>query len=85
MTGTTKMTISREHAQTALSMLNCSHPDGSVSESPQECACAPRPRQRADAKVIKQAIDRLEELAEEVAKVEYMLADVNFSFGKLEV
>lgn len=77
-----EMTI-REHAQTALSMLNCSHPDGSVSEL--AGVLARLDPDSADAKVIKQAIDRLEELAEEVAKVEYMLADVNFSFGKLEV
>jgi hypothetical protein len=72
-----------EQAQTALSMLNCSHPDGSVSylngllerigdDSP-------------DAEVIQRGIDRLEELAEGVAKVEYMLADAHFTFGKLEL
>ena len=72
-----------EQAQTALGMLNCSHPDGAVSELRRllERVGADSP----DAGPIKRAIDRLDELGAEIAKVEYSLADVPFTFGKLEV
>ena len=72
-----------EHAQKAFGMLNCSHPDGSVSEL--AGVLERLDPNSVDAKAIKQAMDRLEELAEEIAKVEYALADVDFTFGKLEV
>ena len=35
--------------------------------------------------MIRGAIKRLEELAYEIADVEYRLANANFSFGKLEL
>lgn len=76
------MTI-HEHAQRALDTLNCSHPDGSIGEL--AGVLARLDPNSADAKAIKQAMNRLTELAEEVAKVEYALADVDFSFGKIEL
>ncbi len=79
---TVEMTI-HEHAQAALSSLLSSHPDGSSSEL--SGVLARLDPDSPDAKVIKQAIDRLEELANEAASVEYMLAEANFSFGKLEL
>ena len=82
MIGNETMSI-REHAQTALGMLNCSHPDGGVSEL--RGVLRRLDPAGADAAAIRRAIDRLEELAEEVAKVEYALADVDFSFGRIEV
>ena len=39
----------------------------------------------SDAKIIKSAIKRLDELADEISAVEYMLAEADFSFGKLEI
>ena len=72
-----------ETAQYALSIINCSHPDGSVSEL--WGVLKRLDPDSPDASVIKRAIDRLLELADEVAKVEYALADADFTFGKLEL
>ena len=72
-----------EEAQHALLSLNCSHPDGSVGALEQVLArLAP---DSPDAIIIKRAIGRLEELAAEVEKVERVLADASFSFGRLEL
>ena len=79
---TIEMTV-HEHAQWALSMLNCSHPDGSVGAL--DGVLERLAPDSADAIIIKRAIDRLDELAGEVAVVEYELAAADFSFGKLEL
>jgi hypothetical protein len=73
----------RELAQSALFTLNCSHPDTGIRELGR--VLERLDPDSPDANVIQRAIDRLEEIAEEVAKVEYALADVDFTFGKLEV
>jgi hypothetical protein len=75
-------TTIHDQAQTALTDLNCTHPDTAItglqgllkrigSDSP-------------DAEVIKRAIDRLEEIAHEISEVEWMLNDTDFTFGKIE-
>lgn len=76
------MTI-REHAQRALRSLNCSHPGGGITEL--QGVLARLPEHSDDADVIRGAINRLNELAYEIADVESMLAEANFSFGKLEL
>jgi hypothetical protein len=72
-----------EHAQKALLLINCSHPDGAVTDL--QGVLARLVPDSPDARAIQRAIDRLEQLAGEIAKVEYALAGVDFSFGKLEV
>ena len=81
-TAITEMTV-HDHAQYALGMLNCSHPDGSVEALNK--VLSRLPEHSEDAIVIRGAIKRLEELAYEIADVEYRLANANFSFGKLEL
>ena len=72
-----------EHAQWALRMLNCSHPDGSVGAL--NGVLSRLTPGSPDAIIIKRAIDRLDELAGEVAVVEHELAAASFSFGRLEL
>jgi hypothetical protein len=72
-----------EQAQAALDMLNCSHPDGSSGGL--SAVLARLDPDSQDAIRIKQAIDQLDELAADIARIEYELADTPFSFGKLEV
>ena len=79
--------------QTAVSDINCSHPDTVVTELRavlehlgDNCPDA-EAFQRAidDAKVIRRAIDRLEEIASEMAKIERGLSNNReYAFGKLE-
>jgi len=72
----------REEAQLALFTLNCSHPDTGIRE-------LGRVLERIDpdspdANAIQRAIDRLEEIAVEITRVEDLLTEANFSFGKIE-
>ena len=71
-----------EHAQKALLNINCSHPDGGATGL--QGVLARLVPDSPDAKAIQRAIDRLEELGDEIGKVEWALAEVDFSFGKIE-
>jgi hypothetical protein len=82
VTAMTAATI-REQAQWALQMLNCSHPDTGITEFGRVLEHID-PDSR-DARVIQRAIDWLEEIAVEITQVEAMLAQANFTFGKIEV
>jgi hypothetical protein len=76
-------TTIREQAQTALNRLNCSHPDTGITEL--QGVLARLDPDSPDAKVFKLAIDRLEEIAFKISDgVEDLLADADFSFGKIE-
>lgn len=71
-----------EHAQKALLNINSTHPDGATG--PLYEVLARLVPDSPDAKAIQRAIDRLEELGDEIGKVEWALAEVDFSFGKIE-
>jgi hypothetical protein len=76
------MTDVHEQAQTALLDLNCVHPDTAITglQAVLERIGSDSP----DAAVFKRAIDRLEEIACEISDVETMLAEVDFSFGRIK-
>ena len=71
-----------EQAQQALLLLNCGHPDEGITEL--QGVLKRIGPDSPDAKVISQAIDRLEEIAHEITHVEDMLTEANFTFGKIE-
>jgi hypothetical protein len=59
------------------------HPDSTITEL--QAALKRIGPEGSNSRVIRHAIDRLEELAGQIADVEYSLANVDFNFGKLEV
>jgi hypothetical protein len=71
-----------EELQRAVNLINCGHPDeaagelGGVLERIGEDS--------PDAPAIKQAIDELDEIAAEMARIERRLSEVNWTFGQLE-
>ena len=87
MTVTTdnEMTI-HEQAHGALTNLNWSHPDfsaGGLNRLLERIGGYDNPNS-PDAVVIQRAMDWLEEIAIEITKVEDLLVEANFSFGKIE-
>jgi hypothetical protein len=71
-----------DQAQTALTGLNCAHPDTAITGL--QGVLARVGPDSPDAEVIKRAIDRLEEIAHQITKVEDMLSEADFTFGKIE-
>jgi hypothetical protein len=75
-------TTIHEQAQTALTTLNCAHPDEAITGL--QGVLARLDPDGSDAEAIKRAIERLEEIAHEISEVEWMLNDTDFTFGKIE-
>jgi hypothetical protein len=75
-------TTIHEQAQTALTTLNCAHPDEAITGL--QGVLARLDPDGPDAAVIKRAIDRLTEIAYAIGDVEWMLNDTDFTFGKIE-
>jgi hypothetical protein len=71
-----------EQGQTALFSLNFRHPDGAVTEL--EAVLERIGPDSPYAAVIQRAIDWLKEIAVEITKVEGLLCEHDFTFGKLE-
>jgi hypothetical protein len=71
-----------KQAQVALTDLNCTHPDTGITGL--QGVLARLDPDSPDAEVISQAINRLEEIAYEIGDVEAMLAEADFTFGKIE-
>lgn len=71
-----------EQAQIAVSGLNCSHPDTVITEL--ERVLERIGRDHPDAEIFKRAIDRLEDIAREMANIQSELSEPNYTFGKLK-